>query len=78
MSVLAPFASDTPATPRYGKRRLHIPPPVKISTPYGGRLVATQLKVIHYACSHQVWTLPGETQIICHLKDKDKIRHKKR
>ena len=47
----------------YGKRHLHIPPAVKIATPYGGRLV---------------WTLPGETQIICHLKDKNKIRHKKR
>jgi chitin synthase len=25
-----------------------------------------------------VWTLPGKTRIVCHLKDKDKIRHKKR
>ena len=25
-----------------------------------------------------MWTLPGGTQIICHLKDKAKIRHKKR
>ena len=24
---------------RYGKRKLHIQPPVKIATPYGGRLV---------------------------------------
>ena len=24
---------------RYGKRKLHIPPCVKIATPYGGRLV---------------------------------------
>merc|ERR1712212_547376 len=35
----------------------------KYPTPYGGRLV---------------WTLPGKTKIICHLKDSDKIRHKKR
>ena len=47
----------------YGPRKMKIPPPVKYTTPYGGRLV---------------WTLPGETQIICHLKDKEKIRHKKR
>lgn len=38
-------------------------PPKKIPTPYGGRLE---------------WTLPGRTKLICHLKDKDKIRHKKR
>ena len=37
--------------------------PQKCQTPYGGRLV---------------WSLPGGTQIICHLKDKQKIRHKKR
>ena len=33
------------------------------TTPYGGRLI---------------WNLPGNTKIICHLKDKNKIRHKKR
>ncbi|XP_037866580.1 chitin synthase chs-2 [Bombyx mori] len=38
-------------------------PPVKIPTPYGGRLV---------------WTMPGKNKIICHLKDKSKVRHKKR
>ncbi|CAK1549970.1 unnamed protein product [Leptosia nina] len=38
-------------------------PPKKYPTPYGGRLV---------------WTLPGKNKIICHLKDKSKIRHKKR
>jgi hypothetical protein len=38
-------------------------PPKKFPTPYGGRLV---------------WTLPGKTKMIVHLKDKDKIRHKKR
>ena len=47
----------------YGGRRMKVPPPVKYPTPYGGRLI---------------WTLPGATKIICHLKDKDKIRHKKR
>jgi chitin synthase len=38
-------------------------PPDKIATPYGGRLI---------------WTLPGENKLVIHLKDKDKIRHKKR
>ena len=47
----------------YGGRKMKVPPATKYSTPYGGRLV---------------WTLPGETKIVCHLKDKDKIRHKKR
>lgn len=43
--------------------RIRIAAPVKIETPYGGRLV---------------WTLPGRTQMIAHLKDKHRIRHKKR
>ncbi|XP_012941255.1 chitin synthase chs-2 [Aplysia californica] len=38
-------------------------PPVKIPTPYGGRLV---------------WTLPGGNLLIVHMKDKQKVRHKKR
>ncbi|XP_046547881.1 chitin synthase chs-2-like [Haliotis rubra] len=38
-------------------------PPVRIATPYGGRLV---------------WTLPGENILTVHLKHKDKIRIKKR
>lgn len=38
-------------------------PPTKCPTPYGGRLV---------------WTLPGKTKLIVHLKDKNKIRHRKR
>ncbi|XP_055339355.1 chitin synthase chs-2-like [Paramacrobiotus metropolitanus] len=38
-------------------------PPVLISTPYGGRLV---------------WTFPGGTKMYVHLKDKSKIRHRKR
>ena len=35
----------------------------KFPTPYGGRLV---------------WQLPGGTSIVVHLKNKKKIRHKKR
>nr|ARQ20736.1 chitin synthase 2 [Grapholitha molesta] len=37
--------------------------PKKFPTPYGGRFV---------------WTLPGKNKLICHLKDKAKIRHRKR
>ncbi|XP_071447223.1 chitin synthase chs-2-like [Hetaerina americana] len=37
--------------------------PKKFPTPYGGRLV---------------WTLPGKNKLIAHLKDKTKIRQKKR
>ena len=40
-----------------------IPNPHKYPSPYGGRLV---------------WRLPGGTKIICHLKDREKIRHRKR
>ena len=29
--------------PRYGKRKLRVKPPVKIATPYGGRLVLSLL-----------------------------------
>ncbi|XP_062716312.1 chitin synthase chs-2-like [Aedes albopictus] len=45
------------------KTKMRIYPPTKIVTPYGGRLI---------------WTLPGRTKMIAHLKDKNKIRHKKR
>nr|AIJ50381.1 chitin syntthase class B [Phthorimaea operculella] len=38
-------------------------PPKKFPTPYGGKLQ---------------WTLPGKNKMICHLKDKAKIRHRKR
>jgi len=38
-------------------------PPKKVPTPYGGRLV---------------YVLPGKTKLFVHLKDKSKIRHKKR
>ena len=43
--------------------RMRAKPPEKYPTPYGGRLK---------------WTLPGGTNLIVHLKDKNKIRHKKR
>ncbi|GLG95121.1 Chitin synthase 1 variant A [Gryllus bimaculatus] len=42
---------------------MRVRPPKKYPTPYGGRLV---------------WTLPGKTKMIAHLKDKSKIRHRKR
>lgn len=45
------------------QKNIRIRPPVKYITPYGGRLV---------------WTLPGRTKLIAHLKDKAKIRPKKR
>lgn len=38
-------------------------PPTKYPTPYGGQLI---------------WNLPGKTYLIVHLKDKNKIRHRKR
>nr|AAX20091.1 chitin synthase 2 [Manduca sexta]AAX20092.1 chitin synthase 2 [Manduca sexta] len=38
-------------------------PPKKYPTPYGGKLI---------------WTMPGKNKLICHLKDKSKIRHRKR
>ncbi|XP_071085236.1 chitin synthase chs-2-like isoform X2 [Haliotis cracherodii] len=40
-----------------------IPPPTRTETPYGGRLV---------------WTLQGGNTLTAHLKDKMKIRHRKR
>ncbi|PVD20013.1 hypothetical protein C0Q70_20507 [Pomacea canaliculata] len=40
-----------------------IPPPVKTPAPYGGRLV---------------WTMPGQTKMYVHLKNKNLIRHRKR
>ncbi|XP_031773547.1 chitin synthase chs-2-like isoform X1 [Apis florea] len=38
-------------------------PPTKYPTPYGGQLI---------------WNLPGKTYLTVHLKDKNKIRHRKR
>ncbi|GFN96762.1 chitin synthase [Plakobranchus ocellatus] len=40
-----------------------IPSPVKVATPYGGQLV---------------WTMPGQNKLVVHLKDKNRIRHRKR
>ncbi|XP_076658040.1 chitin synthase chs-2 [Halictus rubicundus] len=37
--------------------------PTKYPTPYGGQLI---------------WTLPGKTRLTVHLKDKNRIRHRKR
>ena len=53
---------------RFSSRAIHqcpmkIPPPLKTPTPYGGRLT---------------WVLPGGNFLIAHIKDKTKIRHKKR
>lgn len=45
------------------RTHLKLKPPTVIPTPYGGRII---------------WTLPGQTKLIVHLKDKTKIRHKKR
>ena len=47
----------------YGRIGVKFPKPTKILTPYGGRLV---------------WRLPGGSDLVVHLKDKNKIRHKKR
>ena len=40
-----------------------VEPPLKVPTPYGGRLV---------------FSLPGDNNLVVHLKDKLKIRNKKR
>lgn len=45
------------------ERQMYISPPIRTPTPYGGRLT---------------WRLPGGTKLIVHMKDKHKIRHKKR
>lgn len=45
------------------KKKMRVKPPTKVPTPYGGQLI---------------WTLPGQTKIVCHLKDVKKIRNKKR
>ncbi|XP_050362350.1 chitin synthase chs-2 isoform X1 [Nymphalis io] len=42
---------------------IRVRPPKRYPAPYGGRLS---------------WVLPGKTKMICHLKDKAKIRHRKR
>lgn len=45
------------------KEQKEMPPPIRMPTPYGGRLK---------------WKLPGGNNLIIHLKDKNKIRHRKR
>jgi chitin synthase len=44
---------------------------------YSNPFIATQLQVCPYG-GRLIWTLPGRTKMIAHLKDKNKIRHKKR
>ena len=44
-------------------RFFELPDPQRIPTPYGGRLI---------------WMLPGGTLLVVHLKDKQRMRHKKR
>lgn len=43
--------------------QMRLKPPKKVKTPYGGRFV---------------YILPGKNRLIIHLKDKNKIRHRKR
>lgn len=56
-------AVDDAAREVHTMENLKVKPPIKMITPYGGRLI---------------WTLPGGNQMIAHLKDKAKIRPKKR
>nr|XP_022324471.1 uncharacterized protein LOC111125208 isoform X3 [Crassostrea virginica] len=51
------------AASKVHKVPVKLPPPTKYPTPYGGRLE---------------WTLPGGNKMNVHMKDKAKIRHKKR
>ncbi|CAG9760021.1 unnamed protein product [Ceutorhynchus assimilis] len=57
------IATMSKAASEVHKTTVRMRPPVIYPTPYGGRLV---------------WTLPGKTLLIAHLKDKAKIRAKKR
>nr|KAG5692246.1 hypothetical protein BaRGS_011746 [Batillaria attramentaria] len=45
------------------KKTISVKPPLKIPTPYGGQLV---------------WVMPGGNLLFVHMKDKAKIRHRKR
>ncbi|XP_062596974.1 uncharacterized protein LOC134258441 [Saccostrea cucullata] len=45
------------------KGPISIQPPEKTATPYGGRLT---------------WIMPGHTRMVVHMKDKNKMRHRKR
>merc|ERR1712079_194967 len=54
---------DEYGTEWYDKIGVDFGKPIKMLTPYGGRLT---------------WEMPGGTRMVVHLKDKSKIRHKKR
>ena len=54
---------DEYGTQWYDKIGVNFPKPKKMLTPYGGRLT---------------WEFPGGTSMVVHLKDKSKIRNKKR
>ncbi|CDW54512.1 chitin synthase [Trichuris trichiura] len=45
------------------KTTVSLKPPIKFQTPYGGRLV---------------WSMPGDNKLFVHLKDRTKLRNKKR
>ncbi|KAJ8936720.1 hypothetical protein NQ318_007079 [Aromia moschata] len=60
--VLDLIESVSMAASEVHRTNVRIRPPTIYPTPYGGRLV---------------WTLPGKTKMIAHLKDKAKIRAKK-
>ncbi|KAJ8967543.1 hypothetical protein NQ314_002858 [Rhamnusium bicolor] len=61
--VLDLIESVSVAASEVHRTNVQIRPPIIYPTPYGGRLV---------------WTLPGKTKMIAHLKDKAKIRAKKK
>jgi chitin synthase len=66
--IINPFVRDFVGTLEEAASHVHqafvkLRPPKKIPTPYGGRLE---------------YILPGKTRLIVHVKDKSKIRHKKR
>ena len=45
---------------------------------WGQVFISYQDDILGNYCFRLVWTLPGKTKIVCHLKDKKKIRNKKR
>lgn len=66
--IINPFVRDFVGTLEKAAVHVHqgeikLRVPKKIPTPYGGRLE---------------WILPGKTKLNVHIKDKSKIRHKKR
>ena len=62
----------------YGKKGMAIPELTKYVTPYGGEKSLKIHEIYVFSSGRLVWNLPGGTSITCHLKDKKKIRHKKR